>query len=639
MVVTAIQRTRVELAVEALARYNKPFITEFVSRKKRKKGERAKLDEEDKKLGIPQAKYNKNELSVLIGQIALGEYTGKKKYALTPEVLISHLDRMQETGRQHLYLFRLPEKGLEELLTRLRKPEEVRKILGGEDELYDKGRTVWEARDGPQLALVRFDPALGSAEPRFLVMKWIETRVYYKPKVDPVPTSDSQPLTEEERVEQEERELDEAEEAEEAEEEERERQVERVHISVPHEERAASFLVIHLDSGDCELRIQAVRGRARRARENQLATYTTLIADLFGFELVGPTVLLPAIHRALILREVPIVRCEAILPDGAQYIGRKKGQLPPVDVRELQAGVIIRFDWSQPIFGVGRAELDGRLDEIGILRPLSPEYHRKLLDRVRRWRQEGLGVVESNAEGDLSAQPPIGSRVGRDPVVPLTWDALAILKALLGPSVRSEAPASQPEIDRAIRAYAHTHPVQEPGATPTTGATGATVPSASAAADARSLEQFLHYISEVAKSERSMYQREIKLAHGQEKWYFRLLVVAAALALSVVTTGAFLLIFFPAKLAIGTITGILGLVTGRGTLITRSSMKSLRAKRELIERQQRDSHDTLLAIQAALSIPDPAARSRAMADVSSILLNRVPGLVPSRQKDEEKDPG
>lgn len=627
MAITAIERTRVEQAVEALARYNKPFLTDFVSRKKGKKGKPADLGEEQKKPGIPQAKYNRNELSALIGQIVLGEYGGRKKYLLTPEDLIGHLDRLQETGRQHLYLFRLPDESRDALLARLRKREEVEKILDGERELYEKGRTVWEARKGPRLALVRFDASPGSAEPRRLVLKWIETRLYFKSKVEPIPTSDSEPASEEEREEQEERELDEAEETSEVE-EEGERQGEKIHRSVPHEERAATFFVIHLDSGECELRIQAVRGRARRVRQNQLATYTALIADLFGFELVGPTVLAPAIRRALIVQEVPIVRCEAILPDGAQYIGRKKGQLPSVDPRELQAGVIIRFDWSQPVFGVGRVELDGRLDEIGILRPLRPEYHRELLERVRHWRQEELGIMEpprlEEVMADVSRKSPIGQPRRADPAVPLTWDALTILKAVLGRSIRPEPATSQPEIDRAIREYARTHPVEEPTSTPGPERTGENAPPLPAAGDGRSFAQFLNYIREVAKSERSTYQREIKLIHGQERWYFRLSVVAAALALTVVTTGSFLLIFFPAKLAIGTVTGILGLVTGRGTLITRTSMKSLQTKRELIQKEQHDSHDTLLAIQTALSIPDAAARSRAMMDVSSRLLSRVP---------------
>jgi hypothetical protein len=58
----------------------------------------------------------------------------------------------------------------------------------------------------------------------------------------------------------------------------------------------------------------------------------------------------------------------------------------------------------------------------------------------------------------------------------------------------------------------------------------------------------------------------------------------------------------------------------------------LEKKRELIQDQQRDSHQTLLAIQTALSIPDHKVRSRSMNSVASSLLARVTGIVPSSKQ-------
>lgn len=72
------------------------------------------------------------------------------------------------------------------------------------------------------------------------------------------------------------------------------------------------------------------------------------------------------------------------------------------------------------------------------------------------------------------------------------------------------------------------------------------------------------------------YQREIKLIRSEELWYFRLFIVAAALALIIVATGAFSVILIPEKLTIGTITGLLGALTGRGTVLIRSYAKSLK---------------------------------------------------------------
>src|SRR5207248_2339741 len=122
-------------------------------------------------------------------------------------------------------------------------------------------------------------------------------------------------------------------------------------------ERAASYFVVNVESGDCELRIQAIHGNAQATRLKQLAKYRALIAKYLGFEPVGPDVLAPAIRRALIEHQVEIAYCEAILPNGGRFTGRRD-QLPPVDIRKLQAGITIAIDWPQSIGGVSRIELD-----------------------------------------------------------------------------------------------------------------------------------------------------------------------------------------------------------------------------------------------------------------------------------------
>jgi len=401
MALTAIERKRVEDAVDTLARYNKnPFINNFLK--------------EQPKPKIPVAKYDKDELCDIVKQVLLGEYRGKKKYKLNLEDLITYLDRLQETGRQHLYLFKLPEEDRESLLVRFRNETEVKTLLNCGDDIYGDGKLIWETSDGPQLAQVRYGNS-STNQSAILALKWIETRAFWAPLQAPTGSQGFESpdeLTETNPVVQSE-----------------DDESQRIQVRVKREERATSFFVIDLENGVCELRIQAIHGRARLARQSQVNTYRTLIKDLFGFELVGPTVLAPAVRRALTTREVNIVSCSAILPDGGRFIGGR-GEFPPVDVRKLQAGVTIAFEWSQRGAGVSRIELDGRLDETLILRPLLPEQHRLVVERVRRWRREGLAVI-SLAEKDEAKQGGTGFE-------PIVEEATAEIESRSSPVTRDD---------------------------------------------------------------------------------------------------------------------------------------------------------------------------------------------------------
>lgn len=598
MVLDAIERKRINEAVDALARYNKsPFITDFLKAQPRPR--------------ISPGKYDKDELRTLIKQILLGEYRGKKKHVLRVDDLITYLDQLQKTGRQHVYLFRFPDAARDKLLARLRDLNEVKSLIGGEEELYNGGLFVWESKGGPKLALVRHESADGATESGSLVLKWIETREFWAPE-GALDTLESGELNDEEETPEEQRRYVQG--ARESDE------TRRIQVSVRHEERAANLFLVDLSNGECELRIQALHGQSRVARLEQLGTYRSLVEKLFEVELVGPIVLAPAIRRTLMTREVPIVHCSAILPDGGRFTGGR-GELPPVDASKLQAGVTIRFDWPQPSGGIGRVELNGRLDEVFILRPLIPEAHRLLLEQVHRWREEGLAAhtvskkpKPAQVDANFAASPENAPDLSG---LPTTKEALiAILKAPFG-GTPSESRSVQPAIDRAIREYARTHAVEEPSRE--TLSTGDAMP-----VDERALAQFLGYIEEVAKSERTTYKRELTLVQKEEKWTFVLSIAAAVVALVVVMAGGVLL--FTSKLAIGTITSLLGALTGGGTVLIRSYARSLKNKRELIQDRQRDSQQTLMAIQAALSISSVEERVRAMSNVASSLLSRVTGV-------------
>jgi hypothetical protein len=612
MALTATERKRVEAAVDTLFRYNRnPFITDFIRQQPKPR--------------IPLAKYDRYDLFELIKKILLGEYHGRKRFSLNLEELIAYLDELQETGRQHLYWFRLPEEETEQVLARLRDPDQVRTLPAVHDKFHPNGQLIWETGDAPELSRVWHQPPEPDTEPQFLILKWVETRSFWTVQKTQNTSSSEEPEDELE--------------AEEAVEAEEEAETRKVQVKVRREERAITFFIVDLTSGDCELRIQAIRGHSRMARQTHLNAYRTLVASVLRFEPVGPVVLAPAIRRALIAHEVPIVSCSAILPDGGRFIGGK-GELPPVDVRKLKAGVTIRFDWPQPNGGIGRVELDGRLDEVFNVRPLVPKQHRAMLDVLRRWRREGLAVLTSpedlklsQRQADVEAeQPTEGTQLSgpATPAKPTRPSLSTVLKVAVVGGARPSPPSVEPGIERATREYVQTHEL----ATPITASSeekqladqNTALAPELLVNDARPLEQFLDYIREVAQRENSSYQAEIELVRKEEKWNFRLSIISAVLALIIFATGASLVLFVPAKITITGITALLGVLTGRGTVLIRSYAKSLRTKRELIQNQQTDSRQTLLAIQTALSIPERDKRSRAMTEVTSSLISRITAI-------------
>src|ERR1043165_3006092 len=99
MPVTDIQRRRIDEAVETLARYQRaPFLDDFIK--------------QQPPPTIPK-KYDKDELCKIIKDILLGEAEPKfQKHRIELETLIEYLDRLQVTGRQHVFLFRLVDQQL-----------------------------------------------------------------------------------------------------------------------------------------------------------------------------------------------------------------------------------------------------------------------------------------------------------------------------------------------------------------------------------------------------------------------------------------------------------------------------------------------------------------------------------------------
>src|SRR5689334_20074321 len=99
---TDLERSRIDEAVETLARYQRsPFLEDFIK--------------QQPPPTIP-LKYDKDELCAIIKRLLLGEADSRfQKHLIEVESLIEYLDRLQETGRQHVYLFQLSEEQRESL--------------------------------------------------------------------------------------------------------------------------------------------------------------------------------------------------------------------------------------------------------------------------------------------------------------------------------------------------------------------------------------------------------------------------------------------------------------------------------------------------------------------------------------------
>jgi hypothetical protein len=195
-----------------------------------------------------------------------------------------------------------------------------------------------------------------------------------------------------------------------------------------------------------------------------------------------------------------------------------------------------------------------------------PEEYSLVMQRTRRWRRDGI-AVETVAQ------------------------------------TNQEKP--EPGIDRAIREYVETHP------------------GVIAEDDLRIREQFVDHIREVAQTERQEYQREIALVQVDEHRASGFFLSAIALALVLFSVGAFLLLFLPKMVTIGTISALLSLLSGGATALLRWHIGGLKTKRAAIEERQRDSRDTALLIQAAMSHADQKKRSSEISRVTQLLMARV----------------
>jgi hypothetical protein len=554
MPVTDIVQRRIEDAVLTLDSYDRPTMDRYV--RTHPKSQR-----------IPVGRFLKPELRDAIQKTLRGETVRDEQYVLSFDALIDYLDALQETGRQHLYIFRIPE-GQREVLA---DPQKVKELLQGDEAIYTGGLRIFETAKGqPELALVKYEPA---EAPRYLILKWIETRG------DPADGGDEQ------------------EEIEDAEEQE---------ATAPEEplgRRAATFFVADLENGECELRIQDLQTRAMKVRNAEQIRFRGIVEQRLGFPLAGPLPLAPAIRSIILTREVDVLHLMADLPTGGRFIG-KRNQFPPADLRRLEKGLRARFAWKQeePKGTDGSVVLDGRVNEVLILKPLLPEHHRRLVDTVWQWLDEGrvietLPDEQKGAPGPEPIPPPPPPEppppAPPPPVGRRSWNE--IVRPVF---VRTSAdpPPAESKLEEEAHEFKESH----------------------GKPSVRALWEFLADMRSVARQERAIYERELERVRIDELWNFRIGLTTTVLGLIVIAVGAYLVFFTNMKT--GGISILLGFLFGRGTFLTRQYAKSLKEKRESLQRRQRSIDEMLMAIHATLAIPNRTERTRAIKRLAERLM-------------------
>jgi hypothetical protein len=560
MPATDTERRRIEDAVVTLASYSFEPMVDYVRNRSKPQ--------------IPISRFNKNQLRDAIRNVLMGELVRDQRYELNFDALIDYLDALQETGRQHLYLFRLPEAQRDALLAQLRDRTQLKALLKCDEEICNGGRRIYETAKGPELALVKYELA---ATTQYLLLKWIETR---KKPAD----AGDEGETEEEAEEKQES------------------------APVAAGQRAATFFVINLENGECDLRIQDLETRALKTRTAEMARFRTIIEQRLGFALVGPLGLGPAIRSVLLTGEVDVLHLTADLYTGGRFVGGRK-QFPPVDLRRLETGLKARFAWkqTQPDGTIGSVVLDARINEVLILKPLLPDHHRRLIETVRQWWNEGMVIAKLPDEQTAVkaavpiAPPPPPEAPRPEPPPPATrrpW------REIVKPAIvrtNPEPPSDESPLEDTLLDFDRSHESAKP--------------------NVRALWELLAHIRDVAAKERVIYERELDRVRIDELWNFRVELAAAVLGLIVFAAGAYLVLFDSMKA--GGLSMLLGLLGGRGTILTRQYAKSLKEKREYLQHNQRAVDETVTAIHATLSNPDRRSRTRGMIQLTEMLLNRV----------------
>ncbi|MGH9363303.1 MAG: hypothetical protein ACRD2T_15435, partial [Thermoanaerobaculia bacterium] len=291
-------------------------------------------------------------------------------YQVALAALVARLDKLLQTGLQHVFLFRFPDDQRNARLALLHDPAWVRARLPkpGQRESYAADRFVWDAAT-PELTSVAH-----LQNPQRLSLKWVESRRWWE-KVG-------------ERLDPE--------------------TGEHLEIRAPRRERSVNFFWIDLVSGDSALAIQALQPNADLPLQDEVARYRELLREFFGFDPCD-RVLLEPMARRLLLDDADIKQWTVRLPGGGRRSGtlkpRERFELPS-DLRESGfAAVEIAYDW-RPAPGhetAVRVRLDARADYLEFGEPCLPAHHAAILAAARESSEDEIRDPDLRA---LAASQP-----------------------------------------------------------------------------------------------------------------------------------------------------------------------------------------------------------------------------------------
>jgi hypothetical protein len=284
--------------------------------------------------------------------------------------LVAGLDKLQECGRQHVFLYRMATDRREESLAQLRDEAFIRRRIEGCDaaDCLNSNRFIWDT-EKPELAAVRHNQ-------EHLLLQWVETRTWMKKtetQVDP-------------------------------------KTGKKVDVSIPQNERACTFFHIDLRTGRSELLIQALHENPNQSLRREVEIYRQLVTQTLGLDPCLPVTLEPVIRMLLIDRTPDIRRWIVVLASGGWLDGH---DAPGPDAEQLKsgefAGLELHYDWHSPDAAKNkvRVRLFARTDHFDVHSPCRPKDHRALLAEIRGYGEDEESILDPDLRAVAERDPSL----------------------------------------------------------------------------------------------------------------------------------------------------------------------------------------------------------------------------------------
>lgn len=134
-------------------------------------------------------------------------------------------------------------------------------------------------------------------------------------------------------------------------------------------------------------------------------------------------------------------------------------------------------------------------------------------------------------------------------------------------------------------------------------------------------KEFLEQMREQTKRRDAVLDEETTRLRRREDTVFRAFLYAASLTIGIIVIGVVLI--FLNLVALGVVSGVVGLLPGAGTIILNRLSQDVKTQRQQLLEQRDDNLKVLQAIQATLIIPDPNRQNEAMASLAAKLADQA----------------